>query len=753
MLSAGGGQQARIGLARALYTDADLVLLDDPLSAVDSKVARHMFRSAIQDMCLAKGKCVVLATHQYQLIENESCILMKRGRIVQIAPFQNCVEQSEGLLQSSGTPAEHSRLTECVHDSHEQNTLPKVKSNEADEAQYIAQGNDAHCETKEAGGLATSTWRNYINAMGGGWVVMGILSLFALSQCALLATIAYIGRWAQRSFEEQSSPTFLFVIALLGISVMCLSLIRSFLAFSITIKASRRLHDAMTLAVLRAKIEFFDTNPLGRILNRFSADIGSNDDQLPTSLNDTVSIGFLVVGAIAAAAFVMPFILIAVPPIFYYFAIVRKMFIAASRELKRHEGIARSPIHGMMSESITGLSSIRANGGVDYFRKRFAQTQNAHSRAFFNFLACTRWLNFRLESIQISLLSVACLFAVVLDTERWIYVDPAMLGLSLSLLLQLSGLLQWAVRQSCDVISHMIAVERVAAYGKIEPEAPLERETDELLDACWPKNGSLDVKELTVRYRKSLPQALSHLTFKVNGGEHIGVVGRTGSGKSTLLQALFRLLEAEEGMIEIDEQDVSQLGLHMLRKRMSVIPQAPVLFSGWSLRDNLDPFGKYSDNEIVESIFTVQLQDLYVDLPAGLDTIVADSGSNFSVGQRQLLCVARAILQKSKIVMLDEPTANVDPRTDALLQRAISTSFPGATVIAIAHRLETVIDYDRILVIGDGKMLEFGSPSELLLQDGHFAAMVADTGLVMACELRNRAFAGTESESDIIKLY
>ena len=720
-----------------MYTDADLLLLDDPLSAVDSKVARLIFQSAIQDLCLAKGKCVVLATHQYQLIENERCILMKRGQVVLIAPFQNCVQLSEGLLESSGNSAELSTSAENANEYQEM-VLPAV---EFIDTQRNSNGNDANSETMETGDLSMNTWRNYVQAIGGKWVVAAILALFAFSQCTLLVTIAFIGRWAQRSFEEQSSPTFLSVILSLGFGIICLSVLRSFLAFSITINASRRLHDAMTLAVLRAKIEFFDTNPLGRVLNRFSADIGSNDDQLPTSLNDTVSIGFLVVGAIVAAAFAMPVILFAVPPIFCYFAKIRRMFIAASRELKRFEGIARSPIHGMMSESMTGISSIRANGGVEYFKKRFALTQNAHSRAFFSFISCTRWLNFRLESIQLTLLSVACIFAVLIDTEQWVHVDPAMFGLSLTLLLQLSGLLQWAVRQSCEVISNMIAVERVAAYGTIEPEAPLETETDKLLDAHWPKNGSLDVKNLAVRYRKSLPHALSHLTFGVKGGERIAVVGRTGSGKSTLLQALFRLLEAEEGSIEIDAQDVSKLGLHMLRKRMSVIPQAPVLFSGWSLRDNLDPFSKNSDEEIIESILNVQLQDIYLELPAGLQTTVAESGSNFSVGQRQLLCVARAMLQKNKLVVLDEPTANVDPRTDALLQKAISTNFPGATVIAIAHRLETVIDYDRILVIGDGKMLEFGSPSQLLLQDGHFAAMVADTGIVMANHLRNRAFA------------
>ena len=699
-----------------------------------------IFQSAIHDICLAKGKCVVLATHQYQLIENETCILMKRGNIVQIAPYQNCIAQSGGLLRS----ARKSVASKAKETSNKDTTTTCTEEAASKEplGGQLENGNQAHSETKSSGDLSRNTWKDYINAMGGKWVAIGVLSLFAFTQATLLVTIVYMARWAEKPFEEQSSPNFLSLIVLLCVAVIFLSLFRSILAYNVTLKASRDLHDSMILAVLRAKVEFFDTNPLGRILNRFSADVGSNDDQLPSSLNDTFSIGFIVVGAVVAAASVMPFLLIVIPPILYYFARTRRMFVGASRELKRFEGMARSPIHNMMAESINGIASIRANGAVEYFQEQFAEVQNAHTRTFFSFIGCTRWLNFRLEAIQISLLSMASLLAVIFQSNNWFNVDPALLGLALTLLLQLSGLLQWAVRQSCELINHMVAVERVAAYTKLESEAPLKAEADKLVDASWPRNGSVEVKDLAVRYRVSLPSALSGLTLDIVGGQRIGVVGRTGSGKSTFVQALFRLLEAEEGSIEIDAQDISKLGLHTLRKRMSVIPQTPVLFSGWSLRDNLDPSGENSEGEIIEAIANVQLLDIYDDLPDGLDTIVADSGNNFSVGQRQLLCVARAILQNHKILVLDEPTANVDQRTDALLQEAVATSFPGATVIAIAHRLETIIDYDQILVIGDGKMLEYGTPAELLQkQDGHFAAMVADTGPAMASELHDRASA------------
>lgn len=465
---------------------------------------------------------------------------MKRGNIVQTAQYEKCIAQSGGLLRSSQRSVERKAKKKAKEASEVAKAAPK-KEQEEDEAEEPVQQsseNQSQGETRAKGRLATNTWKDYIGAMGGNWIVAGILGLFAVTQASLLYAIAQLGRWAERPFEEQSSPSFLWRIGMAGVAVLVLSVIRSTWAFALTLKASRNLHDKMTLAVLRSKIEFFDTNPLGRILNRFSADVGSNDDQLPASLNDTFAIGFVVLGAVVTAASVMPFLLIAFPPILWYFARARRMFIAASRELKRLEGLARSPIYAMMAESVNGIACIRANGSVHFFMKRFAMVQNAHSRAFFSFIACTRWLNFRLESIQIILLSTACLMAVLFHSNSWFNVDPAILGLALTLLLQLSGLLQWAVRQSSEVINHMVAVERVAAYGKLEPEAPLETENDNRLDAQWPQDGAVAVSDLAVRYRDSLPSALSGLTFDVIGGHRIGVVGRTGSGK-----VRWRLLE------------------------------------------------------------------------------------------------------------------------------------------------------------------------------------------------------------------
>lgn len=294
------------------------------------------------------------------------------------------------------------------------------------------------------------------------------------------------------------------------------------------------------------------------------------------------------------------------------------------------------------------------------------------------------------------------------------------------------------MRQSAEVLNLMVAVERVSSYGNLPPEGVVTLPSDKDLDE-WPFEGRLELRDLTVKYRDDLPAVLKGVSFTVEGGHRVGIVGRTGSGKSTIVQAVFRLLEAETGSIFLDGTNVASVGLHTLRKRISVIPQSPVLFSATTIRENLDPFGKYEDDCIRKALKDVQMSCVIDALPGGLDTIVAESGSNFSVGQRQLLCVARSILEKNRILVLDEPTANVDNRTDVLLQNAVATSFPGATVIAIAHRLDTVIDFDKILVVGDGQVLEYGTPHELLSRDGSFSAMVADTGMSMSRQLRKRA--------------
>eukprot|EP00804_Cyclotella_cryptica_P018853 CCRYP_020942-RD/>CCRYP_020942-RD protein AED:0.33 eAED:0.33 QI:0/0.9/0.90/1/0.9/0.90/11/87/1336 len=720
-----GGQRARIALARAFYRDADILLLDDPLSAVDSKVGRLLFYSAIQDLGLKRGKCVVLVTHQHQFIGDSRCVMMSAGGVACIGSYRQCVEESRGKLTLAFQNKQSFAEDAPANDAAPQDITVAFESKRAassgdeslqtDESARSATKNvSEHKEISQTGIVKRETFLNYLKAMPGGlWTGFFMLILFIATQGSVLATIAAIGMWSGLPAEDQASRGIIGIVVGLVLVVCFLAILRAFSSFYFTVEASKRLHDQMTKSVLRSKIEFFDTNPIGRILNRFSADVGSNDDQLPSTLFDFLVVFFMVLGALISAVSVIPITLVFVPPMMWYFVRVRGAFVSTSRELKRMEGLARSPIFAMLSESLSGIATIRSNNALEYFQHKFRVVHDAHARAFFAFISCSRWLGFRMDSLMFIFLSIATFAAVIVQDQKWLNIDPGILGLALSLLIQLAGLFQWCIRQSAEVVNQMVAVERVIGFRDLPSEAPLVNDFDKTV-SDWPSTGEIDVQSLSVRYRSGLPLSLQGLTFRIEGGSRVGVVGRTGGGKSTLVQSLLRLLEAENGQILVDGVDISKMGLHKLRRGISVIPQSPILYGGCTLRDNLDPFHNHNDEEITKALESVHMLEAVSSLPLALDTVMADGGLNFSVGQRQLLCLARAILRKNRILVLDEPTANVDSRTDKLLQEAVAHSFQGATIIAVAHRLDTVIDYDKILVLGNGSVLEYGSPHELI---------------------------------------
>jgi len=741
---------SRIGLARALYRDADVLLLDDPLSAVDSRVGRLIFYSAIQSLAVSRGKCVVLVTHQHQYVGDSRCILISGGELKCDGSFSDCIDASGGKLQYVSQNAEDlSTSGHSLGGTFHENEISELNADIEDEGDEIftsIPNISSQDEKKFTGMVSRSTFIHYAKCMGGLWSAFGLLCIFILAQAAVLGNIAAIGRWSQLDPIEQKSNLFLGTVLVILAAVIFFSIIRSVICFALTIRASKQLHDAMTAAVLRAKIEFFDTNPSGRILNRFSADVGSNDDLLPPTLFDFLMCAFLVGGTIATAVSALPIVLVVFPPLIWYFIRVRKLFVTTSRELKRLEGLARSPIFAMMSESLSGISTIRANGAESYISKQFEKYHDAHSRAFWGFLSCSRWVGFRMDSIMFICTSSACFVAVLFSERGWFEVDPVVFGLALSMLIQLGSIFQWTIRQSAEVVNQMVCVERVSEYSKLDSEAALTTDQDKL-HTDWPSSGSITVRNLSVRYRSNLPLSLKNISFTVPSGKRLGIVGRTGSGKSTLVQALFRIIESEEGSILIDGVDIKHLGLHKLRKGMAVISQHPTLFSGCTIRENLDPFHEYTDGDIMDSLSSVQMIRAINDLPQGIHTPVAESGSNFSVGERQLLCLARAILQKSKILVLDEPTANVDSKTDKLLQEAVSNAFLGSTIISVAHRLDTIIGNDIILVLGEGKVLEFGTPADLVSNpNSFFNAMLDDTGEIMAADLRRKATFSNRSE-------
>ena len=467
-----GGQRARIGLARAIYRDADILVADDPLSAVDSKVGRQLFSEAIQELAVKRGKCVVLATHQHQYVTNTRCVLMKQGRICCVGSYDDCVLASEGRLTA---PIGDASAEKVVSNDVENDERTKDASAQQGEILSTQTRNNSRCEIsimeasvnheschigaaekgaqtmkedKVSGVVRFETYVNYFRAMGGVWLAFALLALFGMTQASVLFAVAKIGRWAERPKEQQDSWDILGQVVGIGALVIVLALFRAKLSFNLAVKASQRLHDEMTLAILRSKIEFFDTNPLGRILNRFSADVGSNDDLLPQTLFDTVVLAFMTIGTIVTTMVVLPVALLTIPPLVWYFLSVRRVFVTSSRELKRLEGQARSPIFAMLSESLSGISTIRANGTQDFFQKKFEEAHDGHTRAFFSFIASSRWVGFRMDSLMFLLMAMVSFLAVSFQNLGWFDVDPAILGLSISMLLQLAGVFQWCIRQS-----------------------------------------------------------------------------------------------------------------------------------------------------------------------------------------------------------------------------------------------------------------------------------------------------------------
>lgn len=730
-----GGQRARIGLARAMYRNADVLVCDDPLSAVDANVGRLIFSEALVRMCVNRGKCVILATHQIQFVHDSRCVLMADGKIACIGSYNKCINKSGGriirdLSTNDNTYNDDSKGGKKMGDEEIMDAGMEGVNRSAEEDNQ---------EMNVQGLVRFETFVKYSKAMGGCyWGVIG-LALFAITQASSLITIALMGRWSERNPADQDSWDILSLVTGMGVLVVCLGAIRALVSFYLTVKASQRLHETMTKSVLRAKIEFFDTNPLGRILNRFSADIGSNDDLLPHTLFDFLMLLFLCLGSIITAVVVLPYTLIALPPLGWYFLRVRRFFITSTREMKRLEGLARSPIFAMLSESLSGVATIRTNESLQYFQKKFVAAHDSHSRAYFSFIAASRWVGFRMDAVAFLFLAVCTFLSVLLTQHGWIDVDPAILGLALTTLLQITGLFQYCIRQSAEVVNQMVSVERVMGFGNLPSEAEIELDFDKEI-SDWPRDGSIVVEDLSARYRATLPLSLENISLEIPSGSHVGVVGRTGSGKSTLMQCLFRLLEAENGSIKISGVDIKEIGLHKLRTSLSVIPQVPVLFSGCTIRENLDPFSKYTDESLSTVLHDVKMWDAIQELPKRWNTIVSEGGSNFSTGQRQLLCLARAILRKNRFLILDEPTANVDRHTDQLLQEALHKSFSSSTILSVAHRLDTVIESNYVLVLGNGKVLEYGEPAALLeKKDGYFFSMVRDTGGKSSKDLHRRA--------------
>uniref|UniRef100_A0AC11D434 Uncharacterized protein n=1 Tax=Ovis aries TaxID=9940 RepID=A0AC11D434_SHEEP len=704
------GQKARVSLARAMYQDADIYLLDDLLSAVDTEVSRHLFEQCIRQAL--KEKVTILVTHQLQYLEDASQILiLKDGKTVKRGTYSEFLKSRVDILslfdkgnkqsEPSPVPGTPTLISKSL-DQSLQSRRPSLKDAAPEDEDTENIQVTLPLEDQLEGKVEFKTYASYFTA-GAPWPVIIFLILVNIA-----AQVAYVLQdWWLLNW--------------------------SLLLFYVLANASQTLHNKMLESILRAPVLFFNRNSIGRILNRFSKDIGHMDDLLPQIFQDFIQTFLLVIGVMGMMVAVIPWVAILVIPFGIIFFVVQWYFLRTSRDVKRLESAAQSPVFSHLASSLRGLGTIRACKAEHKFQKLFDAHQDLHSEACFLLLMMSQQLAMYLDVICAIFVTIVAFAALILAD----ILNPGEVGLVLSLIVTLTGMFQWCIRQSTEVENMMISVERGIEYIDLEKEAPWELEYRP--PPSWPHEGRIYFTYVNVKYSLDGPLILKNLDTLIDPREKRGIVGRTGAGKSSLIAALFRLSEPEEPDIWIDGIWTTNIGLHDLRKKMSVAPQEPVLFTG-RVRNNLDPFNEHTDEELWNALEEVQLKDIFEHLPGKMNTELAESGLNLSVGQRQLVCLARTILKKNQILIIDKATSNVDPRTDELIQKKIREKFAHCTVLTITHRLSNVIDCQRISVLDSGTRKETGQPNDLLQnRNSLFYKMVQQLGKEEVAVLTERA--------------
>ncbi|XP_047061268.1 ABC transporter C family member 3-like [Lolium rigidum] len=735
-----GGQKQRIQIARALYQDADIYLFDDPFSAVDAHTGTHLFKECL--LGALGSKTVVYVTHQIEFLPAADLILvMKGGRIAQAGKYNEILGSGEELMELVG--AHQDALTaldvidvanggsEAFSSSGASSLSRSLSSAEEKDKQNgkelgkVQSGQLVQEEEREKGRVGFWVYWKYLTLAYVGALVPFVLIAQILFQVLQIASNYWMA-WASPVSKDAEPPVsmsrliYVFV-ALAGASSLCI-LVRALFLVTAAYKTATLLFDKMHMSIFRAPMSFFDSTPSGRILNRASADQSEVDTSIAQQMGSVAFSIIQLVGIIVVMSQVAWQVFVVFVPLtmacFWY----QRYYIDTARELQRLVGVCKAPIIQHFAESITGSATIRSFGKENEFVSTNSHLVDNFSRPKLYNAAAREWLCFRLDMLSCLTFAFSLIFLISLPTGL---IDAAIAGLAVTYGLNLNTLQTSVVWYMCNLENKIISVERILQYINIPEEPPLSMSGDKL-PYNWPSEGEIQVHNLHVRYAPQLPFVLKGLTVTFPGAMKTGIVGRTGSGKSTLIQALFRIVDPTIGRILIDGVNICTIGLHDLRCRLSIIPQDPTMFEG-TIRSNLDPLGEYNDNQIWEALGNCQLGDEVRRKELKLDSPVIENGENWSVGQRQLVCLGRVILKKTKILVLDEATASVDTATDNLIQKTLRENFSEATVITIAHRITSVLDSDMVLLLHNGVAVERETPAKLLEdKSSMFSKLVAE---------------------------
>ncbi|KAG1703501.1 hypothetical protein DVH05_007448 [Phytophthora capsici] len=745
-----GGQQARIALARACYSNSSVYILDSPLSAVDAIVQNEIFEKCL--LGLLKNKTIILVTHNPEIITSKFIT-----RAVTIDDVGSVVETYRSESQSEYEPmvsplgrdsyalsgfGDSDEVTQSCSTESEDIEIPspgqKSISTRKKSPSYSAErdserGRLIQDEARSDGRVSRHVFEAYYHAVGGFPIVFAILLSQMLWQALQISSDFWLSGWsndaatlgkAAASTKEHTAYR-LGVYASLGLLAALMVFSRTVIVTIYGLRAARSLFDRMTYSLMHAPMRFFDANPIGRVLTRYGADVAAVDVAIPFQFGTLAANVFSVGCSLATAAFLIRWKGFLLLPVIAVYVAVGSFYVAPARELQRLSKTTISPVLNHMSESVDGASVVRAFGHVQRFFQVSDAKLDANHKIWYAQIYVSQWFSLRIQLVGSLLLLVVTSSLVLLHRQ----LNVAIIGLAFSYSLKIAANLEGIVRSLTRIETVMVSPERMQEYIEIEQEAPYRIPMmDPLAHLDWPSVGSIEFHQVSFRYKAGGDLVLRQLSFSVDGGQKIGIVGRTGAGKSSLTMALFRINELASGRVLIDGVDVSTIGLKSLREKLSIIPQTPVLFKG-PLRDYLDPFDEFTDDQLWGSIREVGLIERIAEDKEKLLMTVEENGENFSVGERQMLCMARALLRHSRVVVFDEATAAIDRETDQKLQRVIRTAFAKSTVLTIAHRLDTILDSDRILVLDGGRAVEFESPAKLVGKgQGHFFELMREGG-------------------------